>query len=412
ARGIAGRTAARRRPDPALLEALRALVLTRLLVVAAGLVALAWVGERPGAGAGFDPERMTVGLGSVGDALVASAARWDAVWFLTIAERGYGLDGARPAFFPLYPLLVRGAGTLVGSPVVGGVLVSLACFGVALGLLHRLTALELGEPAARRAVWLTAAFPMAWVFSAVYSEALFLALSVGCVLAARTDRWAWAGALGLLAAATRSAGLVLLVPLLVLLWEHRGAGLWRRAGWVALVPAGTAAFCAWLWWDGAGARAPFDAQETWARELSVPFAAVWEGTVAAWEGARQLLSGAREPVLFTPAGGDPFEVAQQNLVLWAFLALGLVALVGTARRLPPAYPAYALAALALPLSTPVAAQPLMSLPRFLAVLFPLAMWGGARLAGRGRAAHAVVGAVWLAGLAVSTGQVATWRWVA
>ncbi|MDQ3630599.1 MAG: hypothetical protein M3417_04850, partial [Actinomycetota bacterium] len=382
------------------------------LVLAAGLVALATVGEPPGAGAGFDPERFTVPFGPLGDALVAPTARWDAVWYLTIAERGYGLDAARPAFFPLYPLLARAAGLLTGSALLGGILVSLVSFGAALYLLRRLTALELGGDAARATVWLTAAFPVAFFFSAVYSEALFLALSVGCVYAVRTDRWAWAGTLGLLATATRSAGVVLLVPLALGLWEHRGSGLWVRAPWVGLVPLGTAAFCGWLAFQGAGAMAPFDAQAEWYRELSVPFAGLWEGTAAAWDGARQLHSGSSDRVFFEHAAGDPFEVARWNLQLYGFLLLALVALVGTARRLPPAYAAYALAALALPLSTPVEAQPLMSLPRFVAVLFPLFMWGGWWIARRRRATRVAVGAAWALGLVVFTAQFTTWRWVA
>ena len=55
------------------------------------------------------------------------------------------------------------------------------------------------------------------------------------------------------------------------------------------------------------------------------------------------------------------------------------------RRLPLAYGAYVIAALALPLSYPVTAQPLMSLPRFLVVLFPLSMWLAAWLAAHPRA---------------------------
>jgi hypothetical protein len=396
----------------ALADAARALLVTRLLVLVAGVVAHATVGEQPGARAGFDPAQLTVPFGALGDALVAPAARWDAVWYLTIAERGYGLDAARPAFFPLYPLLARGAGEVVGSTLLGGILVSLLAFGVALYLLRRLTALELGPEAARAAVWLTAAFPAALFFSAVYSEALFLALSVGCVYAARTDRWAWAGVLGLLATGTRSAGIILLVPLAVLLWQHRGAGLWRRAPWVGLVPLGTAAFCGWLALRGAGARAPFDAQAVWSRELGAPFAGLWQGASAAWDGARQLLSGSSERIFFAHAGGDPFQVARMNLQLFGFLVLALVALVGAARRLPPAYAAYVLAALALPLSTPVEAQPLMSLPRFVAVLFPLFMWGGWWLTRRGRATRVAVGVASAAGLVLFTGQFATWRWVA
>ena len=56
---------------------------------------------------------------------------------------------------------------------------------------------------------LTAFAPMAFFFSAVYSESLYLALSVGLFLCARNGRWMWVGVLGALAGATRSTGLVL-----------------------------------------------------------------------------------------------------------------------------------------------------------------------------------------------------------
>jgi hypothetical protein len=69
------------------------------------------------------------------------------------------------------------------------------------------------------------------------------------------------------------------------------------------------------------------------------------------------------------------------------------------------------AALALPLSYPVAPEPLMSLPRFLAVLFPLHMWTAYWLARHPRA-RAPVLALSSVALAVFTAQFATWHWVA
>jgi hypothetical protein len=103
--------------------------------------------------------------------------------------------------------------------------------------------------------------------------------------------------------------------------------------------------------------------------------------------------------------------AEHNVVLFAFLAVAAVAIVGVLRRLPLAYGAYVLAALALPLSYPVAAQPLMSLPRFEVVLFPLFMWLGAVLAGRRRARFALLGCSALL-MVFFAGQFATWHWVA
>lgn len=398
-----------------------AFALSRLLVLVSGIAAASGLGLS-GRAPDFDPGGLTSPFGALGDDLVAPMARWDSVWFLTIAQDGYDDDVARPAFFPLYPLLMRAAGAPLGSELLGGIVVSWLAFLVALVVLHRLAELELGDAyAARLAVLACALFPMAFFPTAVYSEGLFLALSVGAVYAARTGAWAWAGALGALAAGTRSAGIVLVVPLALLALDARrarGATGWRPdrddlpALWVLLVPLGLLAFCGWFAATGGDARAPFDAQEVWFREFAGPFVGVWDGAVAAFEGARQLLSGSRMPVYFTQAGGDPFIAAQDNLILFAFLVLAVVMTAGVLRRLPLAHGAYVVAALALPLSAPVTPQPLMSLPRFLAVLYPLFLWAGWWLARGGARRAPVLLSCSAVLLCFFSARFATWHWVA
>jgi hypothetical protein len=393
----------RARAAAATAVAWRALIVSRLIVLAAGAGAVALAGLSPRATI-FDPGAVTQPFATAAaNALAAPFARWDSVWYLAIANDGYPIDDPRrTAFFPLYPLLVRAGDAVVREPVVAGALVSLACFAFALVLLHRLTALELGAAAAGPAVWAIALFPGAVFFSAVYSEALYLALSIGCLYAARTGRWAWAGTAGALGAATRSAGVLLVVPLVVM-WLARDRDparpprrRARDAAWIALVPAGPAAFCAALALGGGDAFAPLHAQELWFREFAGPFAGLWDGTAAAWRGLHHL--------------GEP--AARADVVLFGFLVAAVPAVVGTLRRLPAAYGAYVVAALALPLSYPVGPQPLMSLPRFLAVLFPLFMWLGAWLAKGGRARRIAVLAPSAAGLAIVTAVFATWHWVA
>jgi hypothetical protein len=404
------------RRDAALADAWRALWASRLLVWVAAVVAVLLFGYSGRMG-DFDPAAVTTPFGHTGDVLAAPLGRWDSVWYIAIAGGGYG-GGAREAFFPLYPLLVRVAGAPLGSALVGGALASTALLGAALVVLHRLVALDHERAVARNAVLVTALFPMSFFFSAVYSESLFLALSVGAVYAARLDRWAWAGLLGALASATRSAGVLLLVPLaLIYLWGAGQPSLRTRRPlradvlWLALVPAGLAAYCAYLALEGLDAFAPFHAQDIWFRSFAGPFVGAWDGAVAAWDGTRQLLSGAREPVFFTAAGGDPFLVARHNIELFAWLVLAAPAVVGALRRLPAAYGAYLVAALALPLSYPVGPQPLMSLPRFLAVLFPLAIWLAIWMTGRVWRERLVL-AAFTVGLTVYTGIFATWHWVA
>jgi hypothetical protein len=408
--------------DASLADAWRALWASRLLVLAAGVVAVLVFGLS-GREHDFDPAGLTAPFGSVGDLLAAPFARWDSVWYLAIADGGYD-DAGREAFFPLYPLVVRLGGALVGSPLVAGALVSTGLLAIALVLLHRLVALDHDRDVARNAVLVTALSPMSFFFSAVYSESLFLAVSVGAVYAARRERWAWAGALGALAAATRSAGVLLLVPLLILyLWgdgRQPAAPATRtrlprapRADvlWLALVPLGLVAYCSYLALAGHDAMAPFHAQAVWFRSFAGPFAGAWDGVVAGVQGAHQLLSGSRSPVFFRAAGGDPFLVARHNIELLAWLALIAVAAIGVLRRLPAAYGAYLLAALALPLSYPVGPQPLMSLPRFAVVLFPLAIWLALWMTGRVWRERLVVAGL-ASALAVYTGIFATWHWVA
>ena len=468
---------ARLRADPVRMAAVRdtwrALWISRLLVWVAGAGTVATLGFGPIRGA-FDPPGITRGFGWLGDLLAAPAARWDSAWYLVIAHFGYhpelgSYTSARDAFFPLYPLGLRLLSDLGPQAVLAGVLFSLAAFAAALYCLHRLTTLELarsGRPGsgaiAGLAVLVTALAPMAFYFSAVYSESLYLALSVGLFWCARQGRWAWVGVLGALAAATRSTGIVLALPALMLYLygpredrppeveveigaepelepepelerrsrtpgEDRAHALRtfvRRFGmvkpryrlrlnalWLALIPAGLALYMAYLGLHGGDPLAPSHAQDAWGRHFAGPYLGVWDGVKAAFEGARQLLSAQRAHVYFPSAGGSPFVNAGHNLMLLAFLLAAVPLFVIALRVLPLAYGVYAIAALALPLSYPVASQPLMSLPRFLVVLFPLSMALAAWLAAHPRARMPVLVISALL-MAFFVAQFATWHWVA
>lgn len=365
----------------------------------------------------FDEPELTR---SLAEPLLSPLARWDAAWYLRIAESGYGGSDVRAAFFPLYPLLVRAVAAPFGaSPealLLAAYVVSLAAFLGALVLLHRLVSLELGRPIAQPALLLLAVFPAAVFFGAPYSESLFLLLAVGAFYAARTGRWAWAGAAAAGAAATRSSGVLLLLPLGMLWWSSgRGASApragrrLRDAAWLLLAPLGLAAYAAFLGLAEDDAWRFLDVQDAWSRELTVPLAGAWDGLSAAIDGARQLLSGQKEIVYFEKAAGDPYRIAAINLMLFGSLVFALVACVGCLRRLPKAYGAWVAASLVLPLTFPVGPQPLMSLPRFLAVLFPIFMW--LALWSEERRATARVAAVSALGLGLFTAQFASWHWI-
>ena len=437
---------ARVRADPAralaVRDSWRALWSSRALVWAAGVGVVLLFGFGPHRTA-FNPPGVSSGFGWLGDLLAAPAARWDANWYLVIAHHGYhpalgAYTASRDAFFPLYPLGIRLIAGLGVPAVAAGVLLSTGALALALYGLHRLTALELGEPGTRLAgherdvtrlaVYVCAFAPMAFFLSAVYSESLYLVLSIALFWSARQGRWGYVGVLGALAGATRSTGLVLVLPAVMLylygprrdrVADFARAGrarllpryrLRREALWLALLPAGAVAYGAYLGLAGGDPLAPFNVQQGWSRHFAGPYVGAWDGLKAAFEGARQLLSFQRAHLYFPAGGEDPFVASSHNLILFAFLAAAIPAVIGVLRTLPLAYGAYVLAALALPLSDPVSTQPLMSLPRFLLVLFPLFIWLASWLARHPRAQLPVLACSGLA-MMVFAAQFTTWHWV-
>lgn len=428
------------RASESLRAAWTALVWSRLAILAVAVFASLSVGEGGLADVNaerFDDPALTHPYGGPGNAVASPLARWDSVWYLRIADGGYpAADSPTVAFFPLYPLLARAVAELGGGSraalLAAGYAVSIAALLAALVLLYRLTALELGRRVAAPTLLLVCVFPASLFFGAPYSESLFLLASVGALYAARTGHWAWAGLAGAAASGTRSAGVLLLLPLaLIYLYGPRRDrppdarpardGGWVAAlrpayrlrpdaAWLAAAPAGLAAYVAYLGLAHGDPLAFASVQDFWGREFAGPLGGTWQAVVAGFEGARQLASGAREPVYFDRAGGDPFRVAALNLMLLATLAFAVWGTVGVVRRLPLAYGAYVVAALALALSFPVAPQPLMSLPRFVAVLFPIFMW--LALACEERGITDRVALVFAIGLGLFVTQFAGWQFVA
>jgi Mannosyltransferase (PIG-V) len=314
------------------------------------------------------------GFGSgILDAIFSPLVRWDAPWYLVISHDGYdppglgvaGNEGQRAAFFPFYPALIHALGGFLGNGItlVVATLISLAAFMVGLAFVHRLAERELGPAAAHAAVLVIALWPAGPFFSAPYTESLFLMLSAGAFLAARDGRWALAGIAAALAAATRNTGILLVVPLAILWWQ---AGPRRPAdlAWLALTPLGLIAFSLLL-------QAQVDDWQAW-RHAQESFGR--SGLAGPWTTIRLALSGAYHEVRDGHPGPNVLD-----LVMFIIFCVGLV---GMWRRLPKAYVAWAFVAIAPALVAPFGGEALRSLPRFLSVSFPLAIWLGDELTRR------------------------------
>ncbi|MEM8860967.1 MAG: mannosyltransferase family protein [Chloroflexota bacterium] len=140
-------------------------------------------------------------------------ARWDSGFYVSIVDRGYIMiigEISNIAFFPLYPLLISFTNIFFDNTLLSGVIVSHATFFFALVYLYRLTLLFTdNEKAAQRTIYYLSVFPTAFFFSAVYTESLFLFLSVAAIYYAKIRQWEYAAVFTLLVGVTRITGILI-----------------------------------------------------------------------------------------------------------------------------------------------------------------------------------------------------------
>ncbi len=326
-------------------------------------------------------------------AVFTAFERQDALWFLRIATTGYrGGDGSA-AFFPLYPLVVRAVSWIVGGhPLFAAMLVSNLAFFGSLVVLYDLTVRECSEAVARKTILYIAIFPTAFFFLAPYSESLFLLLSLIAFREARRDRWANVAVAGALAALTRSIGVVLAPALIVMAFERRNgrSNPWPRVLAGAAVLLGPLVYFGW--WElahGTG-LAPIHAQANWQRHAASPLTTLWN--------ALKLAAG--------------HGVTDPNYWLIDALVVGVViaAVVAGVRRLPLPYLTYAIGSLLIPLCYPFPPRPLLSMPRFVAVVFP-AFWVLADAAERRRLPHTAIVAAFAGGFSLLAVLFMNWWYI-
>ena len=305
---------------------------------------------------------------------------WDAVAYVRIAHQGYS-STPDVAWFPLWPLLEHFAGLLLGgyfpfSYYLAGLLLANICFYFALVLFYYLLCEEFEPTLAKRALFYLAFYPYALFFFAGYTESLFLLLGLAIFLLLRRGRtldWWLAGVLGFLAVLTRSSGIALVVPFLVIYIQRFWTASERKQhSWfqklnalapIALIPAGILAYMLYLGYTK-GNPLIFVSEEAtynWHRH----FAFIWNAF------------GPAIGALFT----QPLLSASflQNLLDISFTLIPLSALLLGWRRIPLHYSLFAAALAIFSLSFPQVAEPLASQPRYMMSMFPIfaifALWG-------------------------------------
>ncbi len=328
-----------------MLDVLAAFLVTRVtLILVAGLA----VSAVPISSA-IPREWLRAGLNPIFE----SFSRWDALHYLDIAWSGYRTsDPSSPAFFPLFPMLVRLVGEITrfaDPPALYAiaVLVANAALFVAAVELVQLARLDFDDATATRAGWYLLVFPTSFFLSAAYGESLFLALSLGSILACRRGAWWTAGILGGLAALTRPFGVLIVLPLLIEAWQVRSERpMWRSLLTMSPIPLALLGYMAYLGYQ-------------FARSPGIPQRPVRLGSV---------VDGTLGHHLAVPARvRSGCGQGAHSLVDFAFMLLAASLAIASWKVLRRSYAVYISALVVFPLLT----GSLVSFPRFVLTFFPM-----------------------------------------
>jgi len=156
---------------------------------------------------------------------LAGWCQGDVSWYLRIAESGYFYTPGRQSsvvFFPVFPMLLRGFGAVVGDVRIGGWLLGVLAGGLSVLLFACWVRTRLPRPAALTAVAVLVVYPYSFfLHGAVYSDGLFLVTAIGAVLSLERRMYWVAGMVGAFATAGRPVGVAVAVGLAVQLLEMR-----------------------------------------------------------------------------------------------------------------------------------------------------------------------------------------------
>jgi hypothetical protein len=292
---------------------------------------------------------------------------WDVFYYVEIVKNGYQPGSPTTNFHPLYPWLSAVVAVIFREPVLSLLVVS-SVAGLVLTIdFYRLATLDLDEQQAWQATALMLVWPASVALFLPYTEPLFLLLSVYCLYKARGGKFWLAGLLGALATLTRQQGLFLALPLAWEIWEaseRRWSSALRKSLPLFLMPA---AYAAWVIYRAVAindVHPDFSSLQTFLHTVMIspssyeitdhaflpPWLTVWRVMKVFWRGG---------------AAGDSYINVSLSVTFTGLFVLSW-------RYLRASYRIYCVAIFLIALSFyPGDINPLLALPRHLALAFPI-----------------------------------------
>ena len=274
--------------------------------------------------------------------------RFDANWYLSIANRGYGNIPGDVHFPPLFPLLIHALQPVTRSPFLAGLLIGHAATFLVLKMLYDLFLQWDTQGVVKRALLLFVVFPTFFFCFSAYTEPIFLLAALFALRAMSRHAWLWAGFGVFCAFLIRLQGVALLAPMLYLMWRDPPF-LRKLEHWTGFAIPGIAGLLYMYLRVGQGVESTLPFVET---DLHARLVAPWQSY---WYSVQMIFSG---------------QGTYIDILNWIMTTLFVILLIWGWKKIPLAYNMYTAFSLFVLLTRTVEGQPLMSMSRYSLTLFP------------------------------------------
>ena len=163
----------------------------------------------------------------------------DGNFYIQIATLDYSyVNDGQPhsvAFFPVFPLLIRGLMALGMRAEAAGVLINSSAFLAALVLVYFWVEERYDAGAAKWTIAVLAWCPFSLFCTVIYTEGLFLFLTASALRAFERGEYIWAAFWGALTTATRGPGVALIPTFLLTAWREKRPPLAYAAGFASAI---------------------------------------------------------------------------------------------------------------------------------------------------------------------------------
>ena len=220
---------------------------------------------------------------------INAVQKWDAYWFLNVTREGYYWfevptkgennqemfdQATNITIFPLLPFLMKTLSFGFLDISIIGVLICNLSFALALIYLFKYLKDHMELEIARRTILYFSLFPIAFIYSSIYSESLFILLSVLVFYFVDKKEYLFAGLCAMLLTASRTLGIIIIPALLA--WLFMDYIRYKKFSLgilipIIMAPVGIILFFLWVFHVSGHWNGYFLAQKAWGKSLGTPW---------------------------------------------------------------------------------------------------------------------------------------------